>query len=98
MSETRARRIYETLMRWLEEGGQPGIPAVSGRDMITIPVLSGESPRKDLRFRRVNQLGGGCWAQSLDRDSIKIIYDPNWNVLGKIEELLELAKPTNASG
>jgi hypothetical protein len=89
-TEQKAREIYETIMRWLEEGGQASVPA-SGRDILVIPIPRAPETPYNLRFRRMATLGQGSYAQSLERSDIKIKYDPNWNILGKIEELIGLA-------
>jgi len=42
----------------------------------------------DLRFRKVAVMGGTAYAQCLDDESITILYDPHWEDLMKIEQLL----------
>jgi hypothetical protein len=105
-----ARNVYETVQRWLEEAGPSSSAPLSGRDILTIPVVAPKpnyssnpadtlgKTATELRFKRVNTMGGGRWAESMDKAGIRINYDPNWNTLLKIEELLELAKPTVNAG
>lgn len=81
-----APTIYETIMKWLAGQGNAAVPA-SNRDILSIPFHNGATTRV-LKFRRVVLMGGGSYAQSLDNEAIKIQYDPNWDVLTKIEQLL----------
>ena len=92
-TEQKAREIYEQIMRWLEEGGQASVPASRG-DILNIPIsqVTPEGVKEyHLRFRKMATLGQGSYAQSLNRPDIRIQYDPHWNTLGKIEELVSWA-------
>jgi hypothetical protein len=49
-------------------------------------------PAREIRFRKVQMMGGAVRAESIDKPGLFINYDPNWAAYLKIEEILEQAK------
>jgi hypothetical protein len=93
-NQKRAEEVYQTIMRWLENRGFADVPESKG-GFLEIPVLSPpendnvEAVQHTLKFRRVVTMGGGSYAEHIGT-GIKIVYDPNWEALLKIEKLLTI--------
>lgn len=91
----KAQEIYRTVMRFLEGKYQSNTGPL--QDVLEIPVQHSirepynpaATPMLMLRFRRVVTMGPSTsYAQSIDREDLKIYYDPNWEVEDKLVELL----------
>jgi len=93
--DPRTQEIYRTLMMWLANRGPNTAiltipvktPGPAPYDAIE-PDLSALVKMFQLRFRKVAVMGGTAYAQCLDDESITILYDPHWEDLVKIEQLL----------
>jgi hypothetical protein len=84
-----ARDHFRAIMRWLESRGNTfqGSPA----DILEIPVNFAGDPLRTIKFRRVMIMGATSvtsYAQSVDREDLKVYYDPNWEVIDKLVGLM----------
>jgi hypothetical protein len=85
----RTNEIYKTLMKWLEEGS-------IATPTISIPIDPADIKGPALRFRKVNALGGSLMADSMDDHGVRVTYDPNWEVLAKIDRLIAKVRPADS--
>ena len=84
----KAKEIYQEIMLWLEGRAASYTNTPMKEGLLSIPILRPGAEPGELRFRKVITMGASSFAQSIERDDIKIHYDPNWEALRKIEQLL----------
>jgi hypothetical protein len=101
--DPRSADIYITLMRWMEGKPPSGatayasgqglylsirVPALAPAGFSEVPLDPSAPTLRLLRFRLGKGMGGTAWADSMDREGVRIHYDPNWEAYMKIDELL----------
>lgn len=78
------RDVFNAIMKWLETGVAPNS---------TRAFLKVELPDKQvLAFRRIDMMGERCAAEFIKDPRVRIHYDPNWNVMDTIAELVATAE------
>jgi hypothetical protein len=98
--ECSAKKVYQTLMMWLDgKMVPPGNPLTLSIPLRpTSPNISREGADVDLsspvvssviRFKKGVGMGGLVWADSLDHPGVRIMYDPNWDALDKLEAIIK---------
>jgi hypothetical protein len=73
-SSDSAQRILRKLMEFMKH------PSGS--------ILTVEAEGKTLRFRHIPGLNGQDCMQSVDDESVRIYYDPNWDAIQNIESII----------
>lgn len=91
-SADRLRKLHHTIMKWLAGRGQADIPE-SKQGFLEIPIGPGaDGEPRVLKFRRVVTMGGGSYAEHIGTGT-RVVYDPEWDVMLRIEKLLAPPEP-----